>query len=70
MDNGLRIVDYIFPSLQAIIAITALVGAVINLLHWCKVRTIRHLVCSIGMLLLAVFLFIWLYKAYLVGFHY
>lgn len=66
----LKIVDYIFPTIQAVIAIVALMGAVLNLVHWFKVRTVRHFVCCIGLLLLAVFLFIWLYKAYLVGFHY
>ena len=70
LNMDLKFIDYIFPTIQAIIACVALVGAGWNVLHWFKVRTVRHLLCCIGLLLLAVFLFVWLYKAYIVGFHY
>ncbi len=70
MNNSLAFVDYIFPAIQAAIAILALAGAGFNFIHWFKARTVRHILCSIVLLLLAVFLFVWLYKAYLLGFHY
>lgn len=69
-----KIVDYIFPTIRAVIAVLALVAAVLNFVRWLKLRKKQraglYLACAIVMLLLSAYYFVWLYKAYLVGFHY
>ncbi len=69
----LKIVDYIFPMMQAGISLVALAGAISNIVRFIKLigkpKAFLHLACGVALLLLAVFLFVWLYKAYLVGFH-
>ena len=74
MNSIFKFFDYIFPMLQCIIALVALVGAVLNIVMFLKLigkaKAMLHLLCAVGLLLLALVLFIWLYKAYLLGFHY
>lgn len=74
MNSILKFFDYIFPVLQGIIALVALAGAILNIVIFLKLigkaKAMLHLLCAVGLLLLSAFLFIWLYKAYLLGFHY
>ncbi|MBQ4119405.1 MAG: hypothetical protein IJD45_03350 [Clostridia bacterium] len=74
MNSILNFFDYIFPAMQAIIGLVALAGAILNIVMFLKLigkaKAILHLASAVVLLLLSALLFIWFYKAYLLGFHY
>ncbi len=70
----MKSVNLIFPAIIMIIAVLSFATAVFNLVEWIKLirkpKAVWHLICAIIALYVAVVLFIWIKRVYLLGFWY